>query len=384
MMERRPFTLDRTVRLLISIAIGALLLYAVNYLRSVLLPFLVSWLLAYMIHPIVRFFQYRLKLRNRGLSVIVTLLLLIGSIAGIIALLYPLIATEVHKMDFLLNTYLRSESNGGIIPVEWIEHLSSIWSNMDLHSLLQNTDIQSAIKSILPKMWSVLSSSLNALMSLAVVFISILYLVFILMDYEKISNGWIHIIPPKYRSFISELAEDLESGMNRYFRGQALVAFSVGILFSIGFSIMGLPLAIIIGLFLGLLNMVPYLQVIGIAPCLLLGLLQAAESGTSYGLILVFITLVFVIVQCIQDLFLVPKIMGNVTGMNPAIILLSLSIWGALLGVTGMIIALPMTTLCISYYKRFVLRGETLPFSNEDTPSSLTDTAKKDESQNEE
>ena len=101
MMERRPFTLDRTVRLLISIAIGALLLYAINYLRDVLLPFLVSWLLAYMIHPIVRFFQYRLKLRNRGLSVTVTLLLLIGSIAGIIALLYPLIATEVHKMDAL-------------------------------------------------------------------------------------------------------------------------------------------------------------------------------------------------------------------------------------------------------------------------------------------
>ena len=374
-MERRPFTLDRTVRLLISIAIGALLLYAVNYLRDVLLPFLVSWLLAYMIHPIVRFFQYRLKLRNRGLSVTVTLLLLIGSIAGIIALLYPLIATEVHKMDLLLNTYMRSESNGGIIPVEWIEQLSSIWSNMDLHALLQNSDIQSAIKSMLPKMWSVVNTSFNAVMSLAVVFISILYLVFILMDYEKISNGWIHIIPPKYRTFISELAEDLETGMNRYFRGQALVASLVGILFAIGFSIMGLPLAIIIGLFLGLLNMVPYLQVIGIAPCLLLGLLQAAESGTSYGLILLFITLVFIIVQCIQDLFLVPKIMGDVTGMNPAIILLSLSIWGALLGVTGMIIALPMTTLCISYYKRFVLKGETLPFIQEDSSPSPTDTS---------
>lgn len=375
MMERRPFTLDRTVRLLISIAIGALLLYVVNYLRDVLLPFLVSWLLAYMIHPIVRFFQYRLKLRNRGLSVTVTLLLLIGSIAGIIALLYPLIATEVHKMDALLNTYMRSESNGGIIPVEWIEQLSSIWSNMDLHALLQNSDIQGAIKSMLPKMWSVVNTSFNAVMSLAVVFISILYLVFILMDYEKISNGWIHIIPPKYRTFISELAEDLETGMNRYFRGQALVASLVGVLFAIGFSIMGLPLAIIVGLFLGLLNMVPYLQVIGIAPCLLLGLLQAAESGTSYGLILLFITLVFIIVQCIQDLFLVPKIMGDVTGMNPAIILLSLSIWGALLGVTGMIIALPMTTLCISYYKRFVLKGETLPFIQEDSSPSPTDTS---------
>ena len=137
---------------------------------------------------------------------------------------------------------------------------------------------------------------------------------------------------------------------------------------------MGLPLAIIVGLFIGLLNMVPYLQVIGIAPCLLLGLLQAAESGTSYWLILLFIALVFVVVQCIQDLFLVPKIMGNVTGMNPAIILLSLSIWGALLGVTGMIIALPMTTLCISYYKRFVLKGETLPFAQDEASVESSET----------
>ena len=365
-MERRPFTLDRTVRLLISIAVAAGLLYVVNYLRGVLLPFLVSWLLAYMLHPIVRFFQYKAKLRNRGLSVLVTLLLVVGTLVGVIALLYPLIAHEVTKMDSLLTTYMRSKSNGGIIPVEWIEQFTSFWTNMDIHALLQNSDIQGAIKNLLPKLWNVVNSSFNALTGLAVVFISLLYLVFILMDFEKISNGWIHIIPPKYRSFVSELAEDLEQGMNRYFRGQALVAFTVGILFAIGFSITGLPLAILIGLFLGLLNMVPYLQVVGIAPCLILGLLQAAESGTSYWLILLFITLVFVIVQCIQDLFLVPKIMGDVTGMNPAIILLSLSIWGALLGMVGMIIALPMTTLCISYYKRFVLRGESLPFTEEE------------------
>lgn len=371
-MERRPFTLDRTVRLLITIAVGALLLYLVNYLRDVLLPFLVSWLLAYMIHPMVRFFQYKLKLRNRVLSVVVTLLLLIGLLVGVIALLYPLIATEVHKMDTLLNTYMRSERNGGIIPVEWVERFSSLWANMDFHSMLQNADIQGAIKSVLPKLWNVLNSSFSAIAGLAVVFVSVLYLVFILIDYEKISNGWIHIIPPKYRSFVSELAEDLESGMNRYFRGQALVASIVGVLFAIGFSIMGLPLAIIVGLFIGLLNMVPYLQVIGLFPCLLLGLLQAAESGTSYWLILLFIALVFVVVQSIQDLFLVPKIMGDVTGMNPAIILLSLSVWGALLGMVGMIIALPMTTLCISYYKRFVLRGESLPFTEDEATSIPT------------
>ena len=250
-MERRPFTLDRTVRMLISIAVGVVLLYLVNYLRGVLLPFLVSWLLAYMSHPIVRFFQYRLKLRNRALSVTITLLLLIGGLAGIIALLYPLVAGEVSKMDILLNTYMRSKTEGGIIPVEWIEQLSALWANMDFHALLQNSDIQGAIKSVLPKLWSLITSSLGALTGLAATFIGVLYLVFILIDYEKISNGWIHIIPPKYRPFVSELAEDLETGMNRYFRGQALVASIVGILFAIGFSIMGLPLAIVMGLFIG-------------------------------------------------------------------------------------------------------------------------------------
>ena len=63
----------------------------------------------------------------------------------------------------------------------------------------------------------------------------------------------------------------------------------------------------------------------------------------------------FVIVQGIQDLFIVPKIMGKAMGLNPAVILLSLSIWGSLLGIVGMIIALPITTLLISYYKRFLL-----------------------------
>ena len=67
------------------------------------------------------------------------------------------------------------------------------------------------------------------------------------------------------------------------------------------------------------------------------------------------IAAVFIIVQTIQDMVLVPKIMGDVTGMGPAWILLSLSVWGSLLGFVGMIIALPVTTLLVSYYKRFVL-----------------------------
>lgn len=68
------------------------------------------------------------------------------------------------------------------------------------------------------------------------------------------------------------------------------------------------------------------------------------------------VLVVFCVVQAIQDLFLVPKIMGKAVGLNPALILLSLSVWGVLLGFIGIIIALPLTSLCLSYYHKYVLK----------------------------
>jgi predicted PurR-regulated permease PerM len=133
------------------------------------------------------------------------------------------------------------------------------------------------------------------------------------------------------------------------------VALIVGILFTIGFSIVGLPMAIIIGIVIGILNLVPYLQTLAYVPVLFLVFLKSIETGNSFGAELWPVVIVFLIVQPLQDLVLVPKIMGRVTGLKPAIILLSLSVWGALLGIIGVIIALPLTTLIISYYRRFVL-----------------------------
>ena len=142
-----------------------------------------------------------------------------------------------------------------------------------------------------------------------------------------------------------------------------------GILLAIGFKIIDFPLAIILGLFIGLLNMIPYLQTIGIIPMVILSLLRSAESGENFWIIFGLSLLVLGIVQCIQDLYLTPRIMGKAMGLNPAIILLSLSIWGILLGFIGLIIALPLTTLCLSYYKRFILE--------EKEPEPVPDNSKK-------
>jgi predicted PurR-regulated permease PerM len=110
------------------------------------------------------------------------------------------------------------------------------------------------------------------------------------------------------------------------------------------------------GLLVGLLNLIPYLQVISIPPCIILMLVHSVETNSQPLINLLLLLAVFLVIQIFQDGFLVPKIMGKKMGLNAALILLSLSIFGMLFGAVGLIIALPITTMLISYYKRFVLK----------------------------
>jgi predicted PurR-regulated permease PerM len=100
--------------------------------------------------------------------------------------------------------------------------------------------------------------------------------------------------------------------------------------------------------------MVPYLQIVGLIPAFLLAIVGSVAQGDPWWQLLLFTGIVFACVQTLQDTVLVPKIMGRVTGLSPAMILLSLSIWGRLLGLFGVLIALPMTCLLLAYYRRFI------------------------------
>ena len=143
--------------------------------------------------------------------------------------------------------------------------------------------------------------------------------------------------------------------MSGYFRGQALVALSNCIMFSVGFLLVGFPMPIGLGIFIGVISFVPYLQLIGFLPALVLALLKTFDSGESFWWMMGSVVLVYCVVQVIQDAVVTPKVMGHIMGLSPAVILLSLSIWGYLLGVIGLIIALPATTLLLAYYRRFVV-----------------------------
>lgn len=356
----KPFTFDRVVRIVIGVlvAIGLYLLF--NKLSAVLLPFLIAWLLAYMIHPLVLVLQYKLKVKNRILSVVLALILIGLAITGILLLIIPPIVSEISRMGGLFSVYIAQIQQASFLPQDLKLFLIEWMNKINMEKLLNQENISQGVEKFAPQFWNLVSGSVDFIISLFVGVIIFLYTVFILVDYEKITDGWIQFVPEKFRFIVSEILEDLEEGMNKYFRGQALIALIVGVLFAVGFEIIGLPLGILLGLLIGALTMVPYLKMVMIFPLGFFALLKSMETGQNYWMVVLSLLVIFVIIQSFEDLVLIPKIMGKAMGMNPAVILLSLTVWGALLGVTGMIIALPITTILVSYYKRFILGSESI------------------------
>ncbi|WP_018668452.1 AI-2E family transporter [Bacteroides gallinarum] len=359
-MERKKITFDSFIRgvILGVIIIGLLML--LKRLSSVLLPFFIAWLIAYLIYPLVTFFQYRLKLKNRIVSIFCALFTLAVIGAGAFYLLVPPMIQECSRVQALLVQYFSNGTYDSNVPTTLSEFLRENIDAKFITELFNKENLVDALKEAVPRLWSLLSDSIDLLFSVFTIFLILLYVIFILLDYESIAEGWTHLVPIKYRSFVVGILDDIKVGMNRYFRGQAFVALCVGILFSIGFLIIDFPLAIGLGLFIGALNMVPYLQVIGFIPTIMLAILKASDTGGNFWIIIASATAVFIVVQAIQDGFIVPRVMGKITGLNPAIILLSLSIWGSLMGMLGMIIALPLTTLMLSYYQRFIINRENI------------------------
>jgi predicted PurR-regulated permease PerM len=291
---------------------------------------------------------------------VVTLLLIFGILGLLIYFLQGPVVNEIQRLVFLINDFVSRPINIDFIPEAWIEFLKEYLKTVDLKSYLTEENIENIISKIVPGAWSIISGSVAFVLNLVILIFILLYVIFISKDYEILSEGWINLVPKNYRHFAVGMAEDVEKGMNSYFRGQALIALIVGILFATGFKIINLPMGITFGILVGVLNLVPYLQTLSIIPAILLAVIKAAEYDQNFLLVLLSVALVYVVVQSIQELFLNPNILSKATGLKPAIILLSLSIFASLLGLVGMIIALPTTSVIISYYKRFIIGRESI------------------------
>lgn len=353
-MLEEKITFDKFVRgMLITIMVIAVL-YIVNYLSGALLPFIVAWLFAYLLYPLVRFIQYKMKVKVRALAIIIALLFVIAVIGTMIYFIIPPMIEQFQKLYDVLMRWLQQTTHTNdlsVIAKRWV-----IDNQHEIERFFKSKDFSDMLKSGMPKVFSVLGQTASVIISIVASCITLLYMFFILLDYEYLTTNWIKIFPKKNRPFWQELMKDVERELNNYIRGQSSVALCMGIMFCIGFSIMDFPMAIGLGILIGIMDLVPYLHTFALIPTAFLAMLKAADTGQNFWYVFGLAVGLFILVQIITETIVIPKIMGKAMGLNPAILLLSLSVWGALLGFIGLIIALPLTTLIIAYWQRYVTK----------------------------
>jgi predicted PurR-regulated permease PerM len=354
--RREPYTFDRVMRILFGICGIVIALFLLNLLKGALLPFFVAFVIAYMLEPIVRWNMRWTHLRHRFIPVVLTLIEVCSVIGVFLVLFIPYLINETGSMADTLQKYATSKIQ---IPLISENIHQFIRDNIDFNSVskfFSHAEWGNLIKQALKQSWSFLSSGINLIIAIVSWLIVVLYLIFIMIDYDRLGITFRQMIPVRHRRRVFRILDDIKDAMNRYFRGQFAIAFTVGILFAIGFYFIGLPMGVVLGLFIGILNMVPYLQLISLPITAILCIVCTASTGADFWVIFWECMGLYVVVQCIQDLILTPKIMGKSMGLNPAIILLSLSVWGSLFGFMGLIIALPLTTLLLSYYNMYVIQ----------------------------
>ncbi len=356
-------TFDKLIRWIGIALIIAAVFCIVNYLSSVLLPFFIAWLFAYLLYPIVKFVQYKMHVRIRAIAIIITMIFCIAIIGGIIYCIIPPMIDQFQKLGEVAMKFINQTTHtNNIIAViqDWLRD-----NQKQIEHFFRSKDFADTLKATMPKVFSVVGQTANVLISIVASCITLLYMFFILLDYEYLTDNWIRIFPKKVRPFWHELSIDVSRELNNYIRGQGMVALIMGIMFCIGFTIIGFPMAIGLGILIGILDLVPYLHTFALIPTAFLAMLKAADTGENFWIVFGSAVLVFIIVQIISDMIVTPKVMGKAMGLNPAILLLSLSVWGALLGFIGLIIALPLTTLIIAYWQKYVTKEQS-PIMSDD------------------
>lgn len=338
------------MNLILGVAIGAVVVLLIRYLSDVLLPFFVACFLAYLLQPLVELNRRIFGLKGR---IVASLLSILDLTVLCTAVIYLFLPTVVRELDELA-AIIRGINEGKIALAPFYHNLiegAGKYLNLDnMSQYLSGKHITTIINSG----QSILEEMLSVLMSILSVLLTLIYVIFILIDYPQIVRGFKLLMPGKYRTAYISVLTEVSQSMNHYFRGQGIVALCAVVFYSIGFTLVGFPLALPMGILVGILYMIPYFQYITVIPVAIICFIYSLGGADSFLPMMGKCGLVYLLSQSICDYVITPHIMRKEMGLNPAVILLALSVWGSLLGIIGMIIALPMTSLIMTYYTRYI------------------------------
>jgi len=346
MIEREGSVFPRWLVALAAIGIVGVGVWA---LRGVLTPVFFAFLIAYMLDPVVdRLEAMRLP---RSVGIVVLLAVTLGALALFVLLAVPGIVRDVAAFA----TELPAKTKGWMAAVEpWLAR-AGVEVPHSLGEALERFQVDAqdvAGKAIAPAgavlQWIVggTASILGAIAGLLVVPVFAFYL---LHDFDRMTAGIRELVPWRMRPFVVDVAREIDQVMGQFIRGQLTVMLILAVLYSIGFSIAGVRLAVLIGIVAGLLAFIPY---VGGAVALGLAVLMCLIDWHG-PMQLLWVGIVYAVVQVLDGFLITPKIVGNKVGLPAVWVLLALMVGGQIFGFLGVLLAVPAAAVA----KIFVMRA---------------------------
>ncbi len=324
--------------------------YLVYAARAVLTPLFLAFAIAYMLDPVIDKFETWKVPRPAGIAIV--LLSLVGTLATFTALVLPMVASDVatvaSELPSKISALIASADpwllrHGIKVPhttTEWMERLSANASSVASSVLAPAGGILSAV---VAGGFSVAGSVVAAL----VVPVLSIYL---LNDFDRITAAVRGHLPRRYRKVITEYAREIDGALSHFLRGQLTVMAIVAVLYSVAYSILGVRLALPIGIISGTLSFIPYL---GSAFALTSGLLMSLLGGFNPGQ-LVSVVIAYAIVQTLEGFVIAPRVMGKSVGLPDMWVLIALFVGGQIFGFLGVLLAVPTAAVIKIFLARAV------------------------------
>ena len=335
-------------------AVFWVLAWAVGRFAGVLWPLAVAGILAVILRPAVDWLERRLRGRRLAAVIVLYAAFLLAVAGAALRVLPPLIRQGLDFFTYLPSFWQRAVAYGQAHYPEWAGLARQYGDNPavrhTLHALA--AELQGLAGHALPSLRAA-GAGLVALFSFAtgLAVIPIYLFCFLLSRGGSGAALADHLpfLPPRVREDVVFLAREFVAIVVSFFRGQLLIGLIMGVLLAGGFSLIGLRFGLVIGLTLGVLNIVPYLgTIVGLMVVLPLAFFQPDGGWALVGLAL----LVKIVVQAVEAWLLTPRIMGHRTGLHPVVIIVAIFFWGtALGGVLGMVLAVPLTAFFVTAWR---------------------------------
>jgi predicted PurR-regulated permease PerM len=345
-------------------SVGAILLggYAVYWLRDVLTPIFLAFSLAYLLDPLVDRLEAWKVPRPAGIAIV--LIGVLGAVALFLGLVVPGIAADVAGVIRELPTQLAAlwarlmpwlEQRGIEVPhstAEWVERLNALASQAASTILAPAGNALGAL----------LGGTLSVLGSVAAALVVVVLAVYLLNDFDRITAGLQALIPLRWRGTVTHYARDIDQMLSHFLRGQLTVMAILAVLYGGAYALLGVRLAVPIGIIAGILNFIPYL---GSGFALVAGLLMSLLDGWHFWQ-LIGVVLAYTAVQTLEGFVITPRIVGHTVGLSEIWVLVALFVGAELFGFLGVLLAVPAAAVAkifvapaLRYYRRTALFRDT-------------------------